>query len=267
MRRGEELEEEVARLQVENKELREQFAQALAIIAKLQVEIEQLRTEVEQLRSSSTTFPPSFIKPSTPKKEGAEKKPRRKRAKAHNAGRRRETPTQVVEHKIEACPTCRYPLRHTHLAFRRQVIELPPPQPVDITEHQVFKSWCARCERWHYAPVDLSGQVIGQGRSQSRMGVRIATLIAYLRTTLRLPVRQIKDYLLTMHQLHISNGEIAELLHRVAQAAPVKKASEALHERVRTGKIVHGDETGWREAGQNGYIWCFLRSCAMHTRW
>jgi hypothetical protein len=30
-----------------------------------------------------------------------------------------------------------------------------------------------------------------------------------------------------------------------------------LHERVRRSAIVHGDETVWRESGQNGYIWCF----------
>jgi len=63
--------------------------------------------------------------------------------------------------------------------------------------------------------------------------------------------------MLTMHQLLISTGEIVELLHRVAQADPIQKAAATLHERVRSSSIVHGDETSWRQEGQNGYIWCF----------
>ena len=160
------LREEVARLRVENQQLqqlREQLAQALALNAQLQAELERLRTN-----------PPSGIKieikSNTPKpKDTSTKQPRRKRAKEQNGARRRETPTQIVRHTIQQCPSCRYPLSRHLLSNRRQVIELPPPQPVEITEHQVFKSWCARCHRWHYAPLDLSGQVVGRGRSQSRM--------------------------------------------------------------------------------------------------
>jgi hypothetical protein len=239
--------EDIIALRAEVANLKEQLAQALALVAKLQAQLDHLRAD-----------PPPHIKPNTPKpKDKAAKKSRRKRAKEQNGARRRETPTQVVLHTIEQCPDCRYPLSRRLLANRRQVIELPAPVPVEITEHQVFKSWCARCRRWHYAPVDLSGQVLGEGRSRSRMGVRIASLIAYLRSALRLPVRQIKEYLLTMHNLYISSGEIVGLLHRVAEAEPVKQAAQSIKEQVRGGRIVHGDETGWREGGQNGYIWCF----------
>ncbi len=157
--------------------------------------------------------------------------------------------------------------------MRRQVIELPPPQPVEITEHQVFKSWCARCGRWHYAPLDLSGQVVGQVVGQGRMGVRIASLIAYLRSTLRLPVRQIREYLLTMHRLAISKGEIVELLHRLRAVTPVREAMSTLRSQVRSSKIVHGDETGWREKGAWRRDWVArkrskrLHLVLLHTRW
>jgi hypothetical protein len=89
------------------------------------------------------------------------------------------------------------------------------------------------------------------------MGVRIASLIAYLRTSLRMPVRLIREYLSTMHNLTISTGEIVDLLHRVAGAEKVQAATQAIKERVRKSVIVHGDETGWREGGHNGYIWLF----------
>jgi hypothetical protein len=238
------LEEEVELLRAENKRLGELLEQALARIEKLEAELEQAR--------HSSPSPPVFVKASTPKK-GGDKQQRRKRAREQNGTRKRDTPTQTIQHRLEHCPTCAYPLRHARLAGQRQVIELPPPQPVQITEHQLFKSWCARCSKWHYATVDVSTQVVGQ----SRIGVRIASLIAYLRTSLRLPVRLIREYLHSVHQLLISTGEIVELLHRVAEAPPVRKAARQMHERVRHSPIVHGDETVWREEGQNGYVWLF----------
>src|SRR5215210_2812486 len=204
-KREQELEEEVAVLLAEVSSLKEQLAQALAVIAQLQAELHKYKSE-----------PPSFVKSNTAKpKDKAQKQPRRKRAKEQNGARRREqNPTQTIQHRVEQCPTCAYPLQHPQLALRRQVIELPPPQPVEVIEHQLYKSWCPRCERWHQAHVDLAGQVIGQ----SRMGVRIASLTAYLRTVLRMPVRLIREYLHSMHNLFISTGEIVDLLHRVAGA-------------------------------------------------
>jgi len=89
------------------------------------------------------------------------------------------------------------------------------------------------------------------------MGVRIASLIAYLRTSLRMPVRLIREYLHTIHNLLISTGEIVGLLHRVAEADKVMKLALSIRERVRKSEVVHGDETTWREGGQNGYIWLF----------
>ena len=238
------LEEEVIALRAEVVSLKEQLAQALAVIAQLRAELDKYKSE-----------PPSFVKPNTAKpKDKAQKQPRRKRAKDQNGARRREqNPTQTMQHRVEQCPTCAYPLQHPQLALRRQVIELPPPQPIEVTEHQLYKSWCPRCSKWHQAQVDLSTQVIGQ----SRMGVRIASLIAYLRTTLRMPVRLIREYLHSVHNLLISTGEIMGLLHRAAGAEKVQGAAASIKERVRKSPIVHADETGWREGGQNGYIWLF----------
>jgi transposase len=94
-----------------------------------------------------------------------------------------------------------------------------------------------------------SGQVFGQGR----IGVRVAALVAYLRTTLRLPVRQVQTYLATLPGLHLSVGEIVELAHNVRQQLPGQ--ADTLLEQVRRQQVVHQYETGWRENGHSGYIW------------
>ena len=180
------LEQEVIALRAENTSLRAELAAALKRIA-----------ELEQGKKQQ----PSFAKPNKPKKAGV-KKPRRKRKPEQNGARRRETPTKSVSHKLDDCPDCGCYLYGQSVARRRQVIELPPPQPAEVTEHVVLKSWCPRCERWHTPRLDLRGVVLGHGR----LGVRLISLIAYLRTELRMTVRAIRSYLKTVHDLVLSIG-------------------------------------------------------------
>jgi hypothetical protein len=97
--------------------------------------------------------------------------------------------------------------------------------------------------------LDVSAEVMGQGR----LGVRISSLIAYLRTVMRLPMRQIQADLATLHGLKISVGEIAEILHRLREQ--MKPTLATLKAAIRASPAVQADETGWREDGINGYIW------------
>lgn len=236
------LEEEVARLRSENEALQEQLHR---VQQELAAALERLTELEQQVRKSAVPF-----KPSRPSRSG-EKPPRRARAAEANRGRKRGKPTRVVKHALERCPTCSYRLRGESIVRRREVIELPPPPPVEVIEHQVIKRWCPHCECWQQPRLDLRGQVLGQGR----MGVRLASLMAYLRTELRLPVRCISGYLETVHGLRLSAGEVVELLHHVQQA--LAGAVAAVHGQVQASPVVQADETGWREEGQNGYLWTF----------
>ena len=236
------LEEEVVQLRTENQELKQQLAQVLQQLAAAQQRI----AELEQQHSD----PPPFVKPNRPT-SSAPKPKRKKRAAEHNHGRRRMTPTKCVEHALERCPDCQYRLQGHSLDYSREVIELPDPQPVEVIEHRVIKRFCPHCRRWHSPKLDLSGQVLGQGR----IGVRIASLITYFRTTLRLPVRRIQAYLRTIHQLSLSAGELVELFHQVRRSLQAR--IDGLKQQARASPILHGDETTWRENGQNGYIWAF----------
>jgi transposase len=234
-----------AALQAENAALREQLAAALQRIATLS---EQLATALQRIAEleAKKPPPPPFVKANVPPRPA---KPRRKRAPQHNQARRCEEPSVVVTHPITTCPDCGSRLGGIHVGRTRQVIDLPPPPAAVVTEHQVQRGWCSACLRWQEAPLDLRGQTVGQGR----LGVGIASLVAHLRTSLRLPIRSIQRYLLDLHGLRVSVGELVELLHRIAaQGAP---AAEQIRDRARARAVVHADETGWREAGHNGYAW------------
>ncbi|MFL5664961.1 MAG: IS66 family transposase [Ktedonobacteraceae bacterium] len=234
-------EEEALQLRKENQELREALKQTQELLHVALARIEELEKQ--------KTPPPAFVKADVKKRAAEEKKPRKKRAAQHNRARRRAMPTHIVEHHLAMCPNCDLRLGGLSLARCREVIDLPAPVAVQITEHRIFKGWCAGCQKWHEAPVDLSTEALGQGR----IGVRLASMIAYLRTSLRLPLRQIREVLHTLHGFEISVGEIVEMLHRLkAHAQPML---DALKAEIRASPAVQADETGWREDGLNGYIW------------
>src|SRR5450432_4132104 len=161
-------EEEVLRLQKENQELREALKQTQDLLRVALIRIEEL----EKLK----TPPPAFVKTNVQKPASQEKTPRNKRESQHNRARRRSQPTQIVEHHLAICPDCDQRLGGISMARCREVIDMPPPPPVQITEHRIFKGWCAGCQKWQEAPVDLREEVLGQGR----IGVRLTSLIAYL---------------------------------------------------------------------------------------
>ena len=234
-------------LQAENDALRHEVATLREQVAQVQAQLAAAQARIAELENQPVD-PSALVKAPTPKRA---RPPRRKRKPEHHHARRREPPTRIEQHALERCPACGQRLHGGTLARRRQVIELPAPQPVEGIEHQVIKRWCAWCNRWQAPPLDLRGQVLGQ----SRLGVRLASVIAYLRHTLRLPIRRMQAYLQTLHHLRISSGAIVELLHHVRRAT--QPAVDRLKAQARASPILHADETGWREAGQNGHVWAF----------
>jgi len=232
--------EEAAHLRKENQELREALKQTQELLRVALLRIEELEHQ---------KTPPAFVKAKAKKPQEEEKKQRKKREARHNHGRPRSAPTQIVEHRLVRCPDCQLRLGGISLARVREVIDMPPPPPVEVTHHRIFKGWCAQCQKWHEAPVDFHTEVLGQGR----LGVRLSSLIALLRTVMRLPIRQIRELLQTLHGVEVSIGEIVEVLHRLSKHA--QPVLDDLKAEIRASPAIQADETGWREDGLNGYIW------------
>jgi hypothetical protein len=132
----------------------------------------------------------------------------------------------------------------------REVLELPQAA-VEVVHHQIMARHCGLCRRREVAALDLCESVVGQ----SRLGVRLTSLVAYLDSVCRMPVRLIRKLLGALYGLWLSVGEICQVLQRVA--ARGQPAYEALLQQLRTSRVVHADETGWRENGKNGYAWSF----------
>ena len=185
-------------------ELEQQLKELVAKISELTVQLESAQKRIAELEQQKTP-PPPFVKANTKKDPNQPKKPRKKRAPEHNGVRRLEVnPTEIIAKKPDKCPKCQHKLGGISLSRKRQVIELPEPTPVRVTEYQLYKGWCANCQQWHEVELDLSEQVLGQGR----FGQRIVSLIGYLRESLRLPIRLIQHYLATIHTLQLSGVKL-----------------------------------------------------------
>jgi len=217
-----------------------------ARLAAVEAEVEMLRSMLSGGGKGSSAAP--FVKPNRKERREQEREERKKRK--HSFVRRRETPTEVVDHAVDVCPDCGWKLSGGWVKRTREVIELPDI-PVQVIEHRAIARRCGACGRVHVGKMDLSGQVVGK----MRFGLRLMSLIAHLATSSRMPVEQIKGLLESLGGLRISKGEISEILHRVAEIG--EKEYLNLRNEIRGSPVVNADETGWRQDGVNGYIWSF----------
>ena len=241
-------EETIASLERQLKETLERLKDVTERLGETEESLKQAQARIAEWEKQKKPLP-HFVKANKKQPKAEEKQPRKKREAQYNRARQRSVPTQIVEHRIVICPDCHLRLGGISLARRREVIDVPAPPTVEVTQHRIYKGGWTGCQKWHEAPVDFSEQVLGQGR----IGVRLASIIAYLRTVMRLPLRQLRDVLRDLHGFEVSLGELVELLHRIREyAQPVLTNLKA---EIRASPAVQADETGWREDGLNGSIW------------
>lgn len=214
-------------------------------------EIDALRAELEMLRNmlsgggkGSSAAP--FIKPNRQQRRSAEREERKKRK--HSFVRKRDVPTEEVRHCVEHCPDCGRKLNGGWEHSRRQVIEIPDT-PVRIIEHVLIARTCGVCGKVHIPKLTISDGVIGK----QRVGPRLMSLISTLSIAKRMPQRMIGKLLEGLFDVHISIGEINEVLHRVSEWA--KPTVCEILRKIRGSPDANADETGWREDGINGYLW------------
>jgi transposase len=224
--------------------------QLIQIIIGLQKQLLELQKENEllkkQVEKKIPPEPPFFIKTNTP----ISSKPKERQKRIINFTRKRETPTKIIKHAFNCCPDCGTELFNGWLKTQRQIIDIPII-PVVITEHQIFEHWCGNCHKKVAPRVDFSTEVLGN----HRVSLRLMSFMAVLREQCRLPVRVIQLYCRLFHQLHLSYGEIVEILHTIASHS--KNQYDGLKDKIRGSPVVCADETGWRENGHNGYLWNF----------
>lgn len=231
-----------------------QLAQQARDIAELREAVVQLTERIGTLTMTPAADAPSAgagsarSMPGLKPTQAPDRPPRARKRRARGHGRSRMQATAQVIHALGACPDCGAPLAGGSVKRTREVIDLPPPRIV-VTAHVYLERRCPDCGKRCVPPPELGAVVTGQGR----LGHGLTGLLAILREDARLPVAMIQRLLTTLTGLHLSVGAVVAASQRLAaRAAPEIATIQAA---IRAGPVVHLDETGWREAGCNGYVW------------
>lgn len=228
----------------QNEALRAENAELKKRLSDLTGEIEMLRDKLSGGGNGSSAAP--FIKPSRQQRRAEERSERKKRKQSFV--RRREAATEEVLHALEHCPDCSRHLSGGWEQGRHQVLEIPR-EPVRVIDHVIIGRRCGYCGKVHAPKLGISDGVVGK----MRLGVGLMSLIATLSVAKRMPQRAIQKLLEGLYGLHISIGEINEVLHRVSHWA--KPTVAQILRKIRGSPDANADETGWREDGINGYLW------------
>ena len=241
-----ELIEIVLRQQVDMALLLERVESLQARVTELEGEAEQLREEVRRLRRGGGSQGELSIKPSRPPREKKERKPR-----GQAYVRRREAPDEVRYHAPERCPDCGRKLVGGCEHRRRQSIEVE--LRLRVVDHVILARWCGVCRKRVLPRLQPSALGV-QGKR--RFGASVQGLVAALHIAYRVPVRMIRRLLRELVGLQVSEGEVVALLDGAKRAG--QASLQQLLEAVRGSPAVCADETGWRQDGDNGYLWGFF---------
>jgi transposase len=190
---------------------------------------------------------PDFVKPN--KSAEGKRRAKKKGPKPGHSPNIRKTPNKIDrEVKIipKQCPDCKHELPapskwHTHVQ-----IDIPPPPPAIVTKYHVGWSWCQSCRR----RVSLQEKL-----SYSQYGPHLHAQVSYWKFHLGLTLGKIQTLLAAQYQLELSTGQLSELLARVGQY--VEGAYQDLKISLRDQDYLRADETGWREDGDNRWLWSY----------
>ena len=214
-----------------------------------QVTIAELQKRVEALEKRVTMGSGPGMPGNKPTSTSTPRVKDVRKQRSRGYGRKRMSPTEHVDHAVDSCPDCGTHLRGGWVQRTREVLEIPV-LPVQVIAHRFIARECPECGKRCVAKAELS-DVVGQGR----VGVNLTSLIVTLREEGRLPFAQIQWYLETLHHLHLSVGELVTVVQRVAaRAGPIVVQ---ILDQIRSSSSVNADETGWRQNGQNKYVWTF----------
>lgn len=218
-----------------------------ALIYGLLARVEELERRLG-LDSSNSGKPPST--------DGYQKKPRpqnlREKTGRTSGGqeghegknlRQVENPDKIVDHCPSVCGGCGKVLGLEHATGhrKRQVFDLPKPQPVEVTEHRAHCCQCPDCN-WTIE-ASFPQDVV----APAQYGANIAALAIYLLHWHFLSEDRVAELLHDAFGVDITAATIAAMAQRKAEEW--KGLAEDIGEKVCRAAVKHMDETGYRIAG------------------
>jgi transposase len=254
-------------LQAENAELRSVIDELRAENARLLGEIEELQRRLRR-DSRNSSVSPSEDPPKSRaerRREAREKLKEMSKSKRKPGGqpghegshRQMALPEQLnrrTEHFPESC-SCGHSFDGSEERVGDPLIhqqwELPPIRPL-IFQYDLHRLRCPCCGGPRLA--DLPA-----GASWSAFAPRLEAHIAMLAGVFRLSRRQVRQVVEEVFGCPISLGAVDAAIMRTS--AILADPWEALRDYIQKAELIHADETSWRLAGAQQWLW--LASCSL----
>lgn len=215
----------------------------IEVIKGLMKELRQLKKELgyEQSEKLSEMFRPSVPKDESPKKPGA---------KEGHEGTTRPTPERIDEKKevgMRRCPKG-HRVRKITEKRKRTVEDIVMVRKTKITEYELQGYYCATCKKKVFPK-------LFEAMHGFRLGMHFCNYVCERRFGYRMPFNLIQKDLLENFGFKVSQGTLVNAIRAVASL--LGRRYDAYKQMLREGKFVHIDETGWRVAGTNRWLWKF----------
>jgi transposase len=239
-------EEELIELRQQNRLLLEQVKQ----IPALQESITQLSEQVKQLQerlakdSHNSSLPPSSDRFARQSKSRSLRTRSGKKA-GGQPGHQGHTlemsaaPDEIVRlSPVVQCQHCHCDLTEVAVTSveRRQVIDVPPPPPLQVTQYEGEWKHCPHCQGYTCTdwPSGISAPV--------QYGPRIGAMAVYLTTQQLLPRGRTADVLADLAGVQMSEGTLTTVIKRTATL--LKPIEQQIKTALSQAKVIHQDETG-----------------------
>lgn len=242
----------IAKLQRENRELREELKQSQQEVNRLSKANNDLQQRLEQLERESARQAAPFRRRAKKKVDPAQKK--RPGRKPGHAGACRPTPEQVdqeVEVPLADCPHCHGPLADA-APLVQYIEEIPPVRP-QVTRLVTWSAECPQCgevRSTHPLQTSTAG-----GAARVQLGPRALSLAALLNKKLGLTMRKTATVLSKLCGLSVTAGGLSQAEFRIA--SKVEAEYGQLTEQLRHSEAVFADETSWWVDGPGWWLWVF----------
>ena len=226
-------------------ELEKQLAQALAMIEKLQKEVEELKRAGK--RQAAPFARRKLVE--RPKRSG------RKKGQGKFSHRAKPTIKQITETKtvrLYGCPECGGKVREIH-PHEQYVTDIPVIE-VKTTRFITYSGYCREChKRVRSRHPDQTSQATGA--AGVLVGPRAKALATDLKHRLGVSYGKVSEVLQDAFGLQVSRSGWCQSDQKLSTTA--RPIYAQLLERIRQCSVVHADETGWRIGTLAAWLWVF----------
>lgn len=236
----------------------ETLKQAVALLQKQLIMKEEEQAHLEAANASLqyqlNELKQKPFKPSKSKDKGSKPgkpKPKGQRKGHKGSGRKKPIRIDKIVH-IEAgshCPECGSTFSSTEVERTRDVIDIEPIRPTVNTRYIIKRGWCPNCRKYHESPVS-------DALPNHRFGLQLMLFVVYQKVALGLSYRKIRTELRLYFGLHISRGELSNIVAQVSHLFGPTYID--LLRLMRQQMVLHIDETGWKVDGDNHWLWVFI---------